>query len=105
MSAATDILVYRTLASARGEGMPTPVAAQVQGRWSDPEVFLHLATAEDRQQWLDWFDGHGCEVWQTEEQVKHGSRFHFARSTWRGWQIVAVYLTPAEPAEGGEHGG
>lgn len=95
--AATDILLYRTLASARQEGLPEPTSTTVSGG-VEPDVLLHLRGAEGWLEWQAWFTRHGADSWTlTEKRKRRGPyRYHYARAMWRDWRLSLVYLTPVE---------
>jgi hypothetical protein len=94
---ADDILLYRTLAAARGEGMPRPLAVSVG--YSTRMVYMHLDLPEDAERWEEWWTRHEATEWTAvEDEAPYGRTRHAAVGTWRGWQIELVHLTPAGEA-------
>lgn len=104
MSAANSILVHRTLAAAQGEGLPEPVSSTVYSSQTEPQLHVHLATAEDQARWVDWFTRHDADGWEQTTGTEDTALFthHLLAGVWRGWSVRLVYLTKPETAEGGE---
>lgn len=91
---ATDILLFRALAVARGEGMPEPTSTTVSGG-VEPDVLIHLRSAENSREWQEWFGRHDAGDWTFSEKskVRGPYRYHYARTTWHDWRLTLVYLT------------
>lgn len=91
---ATDILLFRTLAAARQEGLPEPLAfAGGTPTGGEPSLCLNLETEQDVARWEAWLIRHS--VADSDWTNEGGSGVYRVRvGHWRGWRIELVHLVP-----------